>query len=198
MIDLFDTDIKPNSGWQYKIPENNMHLRKGTYKSLVQAVKNQYRLSGLVLPSDIEYKIQKYICSISSVKCNEDIKKAVPSLKAVVAGTSAIIDMLRKGLVEQSVADGRAEICASCSKNVSVYACIWCSAVMSSFKHLFGNKKSKADIALKACGVCKCFNAAQVWAKTDALKLSSEIQNITADKYPEHCWKRKELEKTDV
>ena len=97
--------------------------------------------------------------------------------------------------VSQEIADQRASICASCPANIQVPGCHSCLKVANHILEIKGSGETPSDSLLKACGICLCSNAAQVWVKVELL-----AKGVTPDMARKfelmkgHCWKHKALQ----
>ncbi len=95
--------------------------------------------------------------------------------------------------VTQQVAESRASTCSRCVANINVPGCSACHHMANLVTQLKGNKRTSVDHLLKACGVCKCANQAQIWVKAEHLAkgVTPEMMQTYAT-IPE-CWKAKEI-----
>lgn len=162
------------------------------YYSLVQAYKEHRNANGLPIPQNYHEVIQEQICSVIPpelctyqhdgvyVNIHLSISDVVNFMKVLWA------QMKGRSLVDQSEADRRAKICASCYLNVRVAGCGACAQLV---ELVTPNRSTPYDNELKNCAVCHCYNQAQVWFPVDVLANSdtSDRQNL----YPEFCWKKK-------
>ena len=90
--------------------------------------------------------------------------------------------------VSQEEADRRALVCTRCYLNVSLGGCSGCQRMIA---EVVGNKTTKYDFALRACGVCKCVLKAKVHFPQSILdKENQTLQEM----YPSFCWNRKDGE----
>ncbi len=48
---------------------------------------------------------------------------------------------------------------------------------------------TKADPMLQSCDLCGCQNAVQVHLSEEVLRKVSGMQGLSADEFPEWCWK---------
>ncbi len=83
-------------------------------------------------------------------------------------------------------------ICASCPMNVQNPGCFTCKGFKSLVNRIKGKRKTTLDKDLKVCGICKCFIQALVHVDKKILQETTRKKQIK--KYPDFCWKKKELE----
>ena len=108
----------------------------------------------------------------------------------VIGGLKTFARWIASGckFVAQTEADRRAAICSRCYLNVDIQGCAGCQTAI---KEVVGDRKTKLDGALRACGVCKCFLKAKVHFPIDTLDTESEkVQGM----YPGFCWLNKDSE----
>lgn len=85
--------------------------------------------------------------------------------------------------VDQSEAERRASICASCPKNVEIHGCGGCFKLAAKVKRVIGDAKTSYDSDLQGCEVCACSLQAKVWLPTKAMAGSRKKED-----FPSHCW----------
>ena len=75
------------------------------------------------------------------------------------------------------------------TQNPSCYSCKGFKAIVDKVQK---GRKTELDKKLKVCAICKCFTKAMVHVDVKILKETTSKKSIK--KYPDYCWKRKELE----
>ena len=128
--------------------------------------------------------------------------KALAEIKNDVGSIGVLSDWLGIGLkpVSQEHAEARASICVSCPMNSKDH---WWhtlkTEVALEIRKQAGLKNklklnTSHDQAIGECRVCSCVLLLLCWVPTNILKEREPPERLT--EYPEHCWKRKELEAT--
>ena len=193
--EIYNKDLTPPCGWEYNIPETNVIIKSDSFDELIRDVLDHYILNKIKVPADINQLIVDYICLRSpSIYCSNS-KSLVYTPSDVLNGTSAFALMIRLGkgaFVSEEVAEKRASICASCPMNVQNPGCFTCKGFKSLVNRIKGKRKTTLDKDLKVCGICKCFIQALVHVDKKILQETTRKKQIK--KYPDFCWKKKELE----
>lgn len=97
-------------------------------------------------------------------------------------------------VVSPELAESRALTCSRCVFNIPVPGCSACSGMANAVMAIKGARSTQYDPLLKACSVCKCANAAQIWVPAEYLaKGVTEDMLKTYRQIPE-CWKGKEID----
>lgn len=84
-------------------------------------------------------------------------------------------------LVDQSLADKRAQICTTCPENIPIVGCMGCSGLVPKLLKATKGASTEYDNKLRGCGVCGC----QLKAK---VHLPDEVVGDDDLEFPEHCW----------
>lgn len=87
-------------------------------------------------------------------------------------------------LVDRSLAEKRAAICAECPQNVPVRGCMGCSGVIPKLLKLVGDSTTSLDDKLQGCNVCGCQLKAKVHLPAEVMVDGPD----DADRFPSHCW----------
>lgn len=127
--------------------------------------------------------------SLNCAMCDPKKQRQKVNIGSVAQWVKAMYNWGKKErfkLVDQELAEQRAEICSSCPEQVEVSGCWGCRGVANLLPMIAGARTTKSDLKLKACGRCGCYNKASVHLPIDP----SHESNI---EYPDHCWKAKEL-----
>jgi hypothetical protein len=196
MYKLNDTGHTPPPGWHYFVSETKVTIEAESYDELVEAVKDNYFINGLDAPDNLEDQIQNFLCNLSPTGfCKEFINELVILPKDILNGTTALSLMMRMGkgaYVDQEKANDRAEICADCEFNVENPGCYSCKGFKRVVEKVQRGRSTYLDDELKVCGICKCFTKALVHVDIQILDATTRENEI--NRYPEGCWKKKELE----
>ena len=124
----------------------------------------------------------------------DDWRRGMDVLESVVAQhVKSLFDAEATPLVDQSTAETRARICASCPANVMIRGCSACMGMANWIVKIRGNAKTESDGVLAQCGVCHCSNKAQVWVKAETLAKGVTPEMLEKFKSLPWCWKGKEL-----
>lgn len=185
----------PPIGWVYEIEHEGS---KFTFQSpmqlgLMTQIKKWYSSKGLEWPGDPEMRarIEHYICQrLPKGFCiGGPDEPAVPYLSVgmIRDGTKLLLRKLfsrQEFLVDQSVADRRAKICANCPQNLRN---ICTSCMGNEFFDIFGwflraGRKTPYDAAIEVCAVCGCILTAKVHVSDDTLF------TLSKHAYPDNCW----------
>lgn len=100
-------------------------------------------------------------------------------------------------LVDQSLANSRAETCVPCHNNVNVDQAVkigccgrGANAAMNELKkRIIQTRSTPSDNNLKSCALCGCYLPVKVWIPIDAMGITKEDANA----YPAFCFIKKEL-----
>lgn len=197
----------PHGDWTYVDPDSHISKTLPSYHNLKEWAVAHRKANNYPIGTNWIDQFDANICKHSKMpNCKDMHPDAVDfattlHLQDIVRGTFTISQILvRKALhalgfaanplVDQAEADRRAAICINCPNNVAFAKpcagiCQELAVVVNSIK---GARRTKYDDSLKACRVCKCFNAAQVWVNYDLLRKTVTKQQ---DAYwPDFCWKR--------
>lgn len=194
----------PQGGWLYTVPETGHTVRGGDPRALVSNVVRHYRGNGLPVPEGIAAKVETALCASGHVKCEEE---AVGGWVSVKRGTRALVSALasfaktgESPIVEQSLAEKRAEICSRCPLNrPSEEFCQTCSASAALLSQLFrkaavfaggrAGLRTTRDSRLHSCHECGCELRLKVHVKLSALPPSPAGLER---RVPAECWQIKD------
>ena len=118
-------------------------------------------------------------------------------IKDVVRATKVFGSFVASGmkLVDQPLAESRADTCARCPANVQVAGCSSCVGMVEVVASVTGTKKTRADamITNRSCAWCKCATKAQVWMPAETLAKGVTQEMLDSNPFKEHCWKFQEI-----
>lgn len=186
----------PPGGWKYTQAQSGLDIFGGDYYDLREKVRKHRQINRYQTGPELDQEIQEQLCSKMSAAARaafcrdcdtsvqikalslEDIKHFLKVAKSWVAKPS---------FVSQSEANRRAEICASCPKNLPIAGCRACQNLVKWTIGLIGQRSTPFDGKLGGCEVCGCGNQAQVH-----LPLPILAKGITPEmEFPDWCWKLK-------
>jgi len=153
---------------------------------------------GAVSGAGLREEVENWICQEHPEDCTEvDMnipRKRKVTLSDVIHGTAVMMSFKLSGspLVDRDEAMRRGEICKNCEFNQSfAKPCTgWCPELKNIVSAIIGNQGLPVDAHLHACGICNCFNAAQIWVPLSILDkgLTDEMRAQFAT--IKHCWKQ--------
>lgn len=119
----------------------------------------------------------------------------------LIEGARILSDMFGEGRgpVQPSVSFLRAGVCAECKKNKpGNWLARLAGAVGPFIKEQMALKKqmnldTPHDSRLTSCEVCDCFLPLLVWTPIETIAERTRAE--TLQKYPSHCWKKREINK---
>lgn len=195
MLKLRHRDITVPGGWRYQQPNGPM-IEGGDLGHLIEQV-TKYRIKFNLPVSDVAAEVEDEICRRTGAKCAPP-KPALGGTRAVT--TSDVFRFLftmkswikNGSIVEQSVAERRAEVCAGCKFQVTPTGCFGCSGILGTIFALIGDRKTRMDDNLKSCGICGCDNHLSVYVPLPVLhKFSGDTEwPEDTDGNGTPCWKR--------
>ena len=186
----------PPDGYRYVDPVDGFVAHAWTYVDWVDVQAAHLRANEREIPPNLGDLMQDQICkTLPPGWCLfDDPERKRPSTSIsfndVTAGLKTFARWIAGGYkyVAQSEADRRAVICSRCYYNVQVQGCAGCSAAV---QEVVRDKKTKHDLALRSCAVCKCFLKAKVHFPIETLDTQSDkVQSL----YPDFCWLNKSSE----
>lgn len=186
------------SAWRFEVAPS-VTVRAGSREGLITQIF-EYRLRNNINPGDVARDIDEFYCSRYPSFCHPDASDPSPGrpvgesmLNRVSRWAAATVRTMPRGgypLVTTNVAEGRAQICSGCPKNIGWRGgCGGCSAstlqLLQQIKQL---RKTKNDGNLNACAVGIWENGAAVWLPASALSLTPEQHAAL----PERCWRKQQ------
>lgn len=188
----------PPGGWKYTQEDSGLELRGGDYYDLRENVRKHRQLNSFTAGPDLDNEIQTQICTklapsaraVFCRPCQPLAREHSVDLEDVRHFLQVAVEWMKKReFVSQQEADTRAEVCASCPKNIAIEGCRTCRGLIKHTLNLVGHRRTPFDEQLGACEVCGCSNQAQIHLPLEALK-----KGITKKmKFPDWCWKRSAL-----
>lgn len=196
---LRDQQFSPPGGWRYEEPSTGARFSALIKGDLVKQVRKHRDQKGIPA-GNVEDDIETWVCAqLPPEMCVRETQGSVPvtnpsagiGLQEVIQFLNSITHVFRNnGLVDQSVAEERANICLSCPLNTTVSGCRPCAGVATLVYKVLGAKRVSSQDKLKECGVCGCALAAKVWVPKSYLESLKSVQSHR-DKYPDYCWMNK-------
>jgi hypothetical protein len=186
-----NTSVTPPGGWRYVQPETGFEFAASTLRELVKKVTSHREANGIDV-GDPSADIQDFVCAqlpVGSETCShviegdyalkthftmEDVKRFIQAAVSALAG---------RGLVDQTEAERRAALCASCPLNTTVKGCWRCKGLAEWLFKLIGARTTAHASRLNQCGVCGCAIKAKIWLPLDVAKRVSEGYT-----FPSWCW----------
>ena len=186
----------PPGGWKYTQPQTGAEIRGGDYFQLIDKVRRHRHLNSIATLA-IEEEVQAQICERlgdagRAVYCRDKERKLDSKPPAGVAFDDVKHFLLTMGntrrFVSQKEASARAEICASCPRNIPVLGCSACRNLVNAVFNVIGNRKTALDSKLRACGVCGCELKAAVHIPLEA------FPHVRGQEFPDWCWHHESVE----
>lgn len=192
--------MTPPGGYRYTFPQDGHQIKCGIYEDFLNEVRKHYQRNGYEMPADWAEQAEDQCCRLMPAGVCMYGDGSEPafivsnrfSFDDVVRGTKTLAAWVSSGfpLVEQEVAEARANICAACFANVSIPGCTSCVNFAQTVSEVVGRKELKADPELqnKACAYCHCSSQANVWIPIEVSRhgLTPEI----LEQLPTFCWKK--------
>jgi hypothetical protein len=183
----------PPGGWKYRQEESGLEIYGGDYFDLKEKVRNHRQINQFI-GGDLDSEIQLQLCSrmtpaARAIFCRPCQRTAfvMVDLEDVTHFLKTAASWIKKPkFVSQAEADHRAEICASCPKNIGISGCTGCRNLVKWTFDLIGHRSTPFDSRLGACEVCHCSNQAQIHLPLEVLKKGITKKMV----FPDHCWKK--------
>jgi len=194
MKKLIETSIVPSGGgYIYHQKETGQTLSSTNVHQLFAKVIQHRKANNLPIPFNIEDEVEAYVCKTRPELC-EEVNPKPPASKPLTLDLAIRLTrtLVSAGMkrADQSEAERRAAICATCTDNIVPQGCTGCSksVIRKAIDFIVGNRQTPYDSALKSCKHCGCFNAAQVWMPLKALQKT--IKKEENEELPSTCWKK--------
>jgi hypothetical protein len=187
----------PPGGWKYTQGQSNLLIYGGDYYDLREKVRQHRQINRYQAGPELDQEIQAQICAGLSAAaraafcrdCDTTVATrslSLPDIKHFLKTAKSWA--LKPSFVSQFEANRRAEICASCPKNLPIAGCRACQNLVKWTIGLIGQRSTPFDEKLGGCEVCGCGNQAQVH-----LPLAVLAKGITDDMvFPKPCWKKQD------
>jgi hypothetical protein len=200
----------PRKGWLARQPETGTVIKGLSLRGLVDEVIKYRTANHLPTEPNTRRMTENQICDTmegdeACSKCRfleEDDERNPKHLRAwrshgdqlwnFAIAIKGVIEAKAAGItlhVAKSEAERRAGICAQCKYNLPVANCWGCGELGTKYRELVGSLATCKDSLLQSCDSCGCDNKTQVWFTGDVLRPVSEAQGLTAEQFPEWCWK---------
>lgn len=184
----------PPGGWKYTQSQSGFLVQGGDYYDLREKVRKHRQINQFVTGPELDSEIQSQICSSLPAQaranfcrdCAASSTTRSLALEDVKHFLLVAKEWLGKPVFVSTIeATRRAEICASCPKNIPIAGCTACRNLVKWSTELIGQRSTPFDSRLGACEVCGCGNQAQVH-----LPLAALGKGITPEmEFPDFCWK---------
>jgi len=199
---------KPQNG-SYTVVDRltKMRVTSGTFEGLLQRIGQVRNAVGAVSGLDLRTEVENWVCEEHPEDCTE-IDWSIPKkrhlmLSDVLHGMKVMVNFKLQGnpLVDRDEAMRRGEICKHCQFNQRFdKPCTgWCTELAAMVHDIIGHQGLPVDAYLHACGICACFNAAQIWLPLDILdkgltdEMRKQFKNVVVpmpDGTSLPCWKQ--------
>lgn len=184
----------PPGGWKFVQQQSGLTIYGGDYYDLREKVRKHRQINHYVTGPELDAEIQAQLCAKLEPAarahfcrdCAAKTSARAIDLEDVKHFLKVAASWIKKpSFVSQIEATRRAEICASCPKNIGITGCHACHNLVKWSVELIGHRTTPFDQKLGACEVCGCGNQAQVH-----LPLKVLAQGITPEmEFPDFCWK---------
>jgi hypothetical protein len=185
----------PPGGWKYTQSQSGFEIAGGDYYDLREKVRKHRQLNNFVTGPELDAEIQEQLCAKMEPAaragfcrdCHPSPDTRALNLEDVKHFLKVAAGWIRTPtrFVSQLEATRRAEICASCPKNLGIAGCHSCHNLVKWTIELIGHRSTPFDSKLGACEVCGCGNQAQVHLPLEVL-----ANGITPEmEWPSFCWK---------
>jgi hypothetical protein len=171
-----------------------MEITGGDYYDLREKVRQHRQINRYQTGPELDREIQEQICSRLSAAGRAQFCRDCDTIAAVRSLDRNDVKhflqvakswLLKPAFVSQIEANRRAEICASCPKNLPIAGCRSCQNLVKWTLGLVGQRSTPFDEKLGGCEVCGCGNQAQVHLPLAVLAKG----NTPEMEYPSWCWK---------
>lgn len=170
----------------------------------MEDIKRYRKDNGLSIPPNMQQIAEDQMCrTLPPGRCSWETGEPATdyidirvTLDDVINGTKVFATFVAQGfpLVEQSVAEERAAICAACPANVGIQGCKSCVSFAEKVAEVIGARKTRADALLehRSCAWCKCSSKAQPWVPIEILAKGISDELLAKNSF-EHCWKKNQI-----
>lgn len=202
-LEIINPDESPPGGWRFVQKESGRVFEHYAHKPFLEQIRDHRLANGYPISADWVAEIHDELCrehpEWGNTICRRIGANSGPRLLSFAA-TMSFLQLLGKWVtagapyVDQEVAEERAEICASCPKNVySEFGCGNCTTKIQQIISIIGGKRTTSlDDKLNSCAICSCNLKAAVH-----FPLESQESNLTPEMKQElrdvpWCWKKYE------
>jgi len=205
----------PRNGWLARQPETGTVIKGLNLPAAIEAVRKYRVANKLPLDGNLRRQVEIQICDTmpedeACRKCrflDPEDEKNPRHLRAWKSGRECLWNfaLAIKGVLAAAAAGSslhvtkeeatrRAGICAQCKWNLPISNCWGCGELGSAYRELVGSLSTAKDPMLESCDVCCCQNRTQIWFTKEVLGPVAESQKISADQFPDWCWKKELLQ----
>lgn len=184
----------PQAYRNYTDPETGVTVVGETADSIVASVQ-AIRLSKGLDTVNVRGQVEDFICSRLPSWCERKyekgkVKKEFTKMD-VLAFLGAVKGTLQSGgVVDQTTAETRANMCLQCPYNQKIAGCEGCNGIADTVFSIIGKRRVCNIGNLKSCGICGCSLKAKIWVPQKVLHDTARIQD-NMDDFPSWCWVNK-------
>ncbi len=183
-------------GWNYQQPETGYPMTGLTFQTLLSRIaKHRHNMKLPIVSSPfptLAAEIEEWICQKMTPQ-NQTRLCGTGERRRSAVGWQEIMSFLKTNAkwfvsgqpqVEQTEAERRAAICATCPLNVAIAGhCPTCITTVDAYRNsILKAEPTSNDSQLRACGVCSCDLKSIVHLPLDVLRAGG------SHKFPAWCW----------
>ena len=190
---LLNKNETPSGQWKYTEPSTGVFFKTYAWDQMIDMVRKHKKGNQIEMPPDWVESLENEVCHQNPhLDCfdPEKVKSSCDLSLTVLRRFLATMWHWLKGggnLVDQSLAESRADICASCPNNKHVHLCFACKGLTGIVRELKGERGTKRDPELNSCSSCCCVLQVKVHIPLEAM-------DDPSIEYPSWCWMNKEKE----
>ncbi len=184
--------IGDDYGWYWPAEKTKTVVVSYGFPTLIEAIKKHLTANDIPIRAELEREIHEFCCEKVPESCEELDEKSGEKIRAWYLAKkfyTAIASVAKDGWVEQSEAERRAQICASCVNNTTSSAAVclgcWTARFVKEASEALSNRHTSLDNKLDTCGLCQCGLKMKVHVPV------SGMQDKDID-WPSFCWMRPE------
>jgi hypothetical protein len=173
-------------------PDDGFVVHAWSYDAWVQVARDHLTGNNKPIPDDLQQQMEEQLCmGLEPGWClyDNDLR---PRLNTsldwgdVANALTTFSTWLSHGakFVDKAESERRALICSRCHLNVNVSGCSNCHKLV---QEVIGQRSSKYDYALKACGICHCMLRAKIHFEINDLAKDLHKHKDMYLQVP-HCW----------
>lgn len=187
--------------FQLNLPAKGLVGRGTSFEHIRDNIRDWRKANAVPIGLGFEEELERELCYKYPAECEQTNPLVPPAniritMDDLVAATKNLGSLKLAGtpLVSIEEANRRALICSQCpfQSDFSRPCGGICQSLKDAVQLVIGNQKTKYDDSLRACRVCKCFNAATVWVPLEyQTKYLTDLQReqFAFAKTQFGCWK---------